>query len=165
VIARAPAVLVAALLACTSLASARNAVDIAPSHIGGIQLGMTQAKVNAVLAKPVRLDRLEEGYERLVSGKRKLEVYFQKGSPGVVAVTTWNRLLKTDRGIGPCSTVAALKRAYGAKLMPFRRAKRIVAYRLGNLIFTVGAGQKVGVVGLGRTPSAVYIALNAPACS
>jgi hypothetical protein len=164
VIPRAAAALVFAFLVCTPLGSARETVGIAPVHIAGIRLGMTQAKANALLAKPVRLDRLEEGYQRVVSGRQKVEVYFQRGAPGAVAVTTWNRALKTDRQIGPCSSVAALKRAYGPRLQPFRQAKRIVAYRLANLIFTVVPAQRVGVVALGRTPSAVYIALNAPAC-
>jgi hypothetical protein len=126
---------------------------------------MAQARANAILRKPVRVDRLEEGYQRLVSGGQKVEVYFQQGRPGAVVVTTWNRLLKTDRHVGPCSSVAALKRAYGARLKPFTRARRIVAYRLGNLIFTVAPGGKVGVVALGQTVPAVYVALNAPACS
>jgi hypothetical protein len=164
VIPRAAAVLVFALLVSTSLASAQRAIGIAPAYIAGIHLGMTQAKANALLAKPVRLDRLEEGYQRLVSGKQKVEVYFQKGTPGVVTVTTWNRALKTDKQIGPCSSVAALKRAYGAKLKPFRQGGRIVAYRLGNLIFTTEGGRRVGVVGLGRSVPSVYVALNAPEC-
>ena len=76
-------------------------------------------------------------------------MYFKKGAVGVVTVTTWSKALRTDEQIGPCSTIAALKKAYGAKLKPFKQAKRIVAYRLGNLIFTVH-GPRVGVVGLGR---------------
>ena len=164
-IARAAAVLVFGLLLCASVASAQRAIDITPDYIVGIKLGMSQTRATALLTKPVRFDRLEEGYQRYVSGKQKVEAYFQKGAPGVVALTTWNRQLKTDEQIGPCSTVAALKRAYGAKLKPYRQAKRIVAYRLGNLIFTVAPRQKVGVVGLGRTAGAVYIALNAPACT
>jgi hypothetical protein len=164
VIPRTVAVFVFASLLLSPPAFAQKALDIGPDDIAGIHLGMAQAKANALLAKPVRLDRLEEGYQRLVSGKQKVEVYFQKGTPGVVTVTTWNRALKSDRHIGPCSTVAGLKRAYGAKLKPFRRGGRIVAYRLGDLIFTVGAAQKVGVVALGRTVPAVYVALNAPEC-
>lgn len=161
---RTAAILVVASLLFADLVFAQKTLDITPDHIAGIHLGMAQAKANALLAKPVRLDRLEEGYRRLVSGKQKVEVYFQMGTPGVVTITTWNRALKTDMQIGPCSTVAALKRAYGAKLKPFRRGVRIVAYRLGDLIFTVGAAQKLGVVALGRTVPAVYVALNAPAC-
>ena len=164
-IARAAAALVFGLLLYTPVASAQRAIDIAPDYIVGIKLGMPQARATALLTKPVRFDRLEEGYQRYVSGKQKVEAYFQKGAAGVVALTTWNRQLKTDKQIGPCSTIAALKRAYGGKLKPYLQAKRIVAYRLGNLIFTVAPRQKVGVVGLGRSVGAVYIALNAPACT
>jgi hypothetical protein len=153
-----------ALLLCPSLAAAQKAVDIAPDYIVGIKLGMTQPKANTLLRKPVRIDRLEEGYLRLVSGGQRVEVYFKKGAAGVVTVTTWSKTLRTDKQIGPCSTIAALKRAYGAKLKPFKQAKRTVAYRLGNLIFTVH-GAKIGVVGLGRDTASVYVALNAPTCS
>jgi hypothetical protein len=165
VIPRAGAVLAFTFLLCTSLASAQKAIDITADYIAGVRLGMTQPRASAILRRPLRIDRLEEGYLRVVSGNQRVEVYFQKGSPGVMAVTTWNRQLKTDKQVGPCSSVAALKRAYGARLKPFTRAKRIVAYRMGNLIFTVAPGRKVGVVALGRTAPSVYIALNAPACS
>jgi hypothetical protein len=160
---RAVVAFVLGLVLCTSVASARKAIDITPDYIVGVRLGMTQARATALLAKPVRLDRLEEGYTRLVSGKQRVEVYFLRGAAGVVTVTTWNRTLKTDKQVGPCSTIAFLKRAYGARLRPLRQATRIVAYGLGNLIFTV-EGTKVGVVGLGRTRAALFVALNAPAC-
>jgi hypothetical protein len=152
------------LLLCAPLAPARNAIGITPNSIVGIKLGITQARATALLAKPTRLDRLEEGYLRLVSGKQKAEVYFKKGALGVVTVTTWSKVLRTDKQIGPCSSIAALMRAYGAKLKPFRQGSRIVAYRLGNLIFTAEGGSRVGVVGLGRDVASVYVALNAPEC-
>jgi hypothetical protein len=79
-------------------------------------------------------------------------------------VTTWNRQLRADMGVGPCSTVAALKHAYAGRLAPFREGGRVVAYRLGNLIFTVEGGRRVGVVALGRGTQAVYVALNATGC-
>jgi hypothetical protein len=165
VISRAGAVLAFTLLLCAPLASAQKAIGITPDHIAGVRLGMTVPRASAALEKPLRTDRLEEGYTRIVSGNQKVELYFQKGTPGVVAVTTWNRLLKTAKQIGPCSSVAALKRAYGARLKTFTRVKRIVAYRMGNLIFTVARGGKIGVVALGRTVPSVYVALNAPVCS
>ena len=103
---RAAAVLVFGLLLCTaSLASAQKAIDITPDYIVGIKLGMTQAQAPALMTKPVRLDRLEDGYLRLVSGEQKVEAYFRTGTKGVAVVTTWNRQLKTDEQIGPCSTV------------------------------------------------------------
>jgi hypothetical protein len=153
-----------AVLVGAPLAAARNAIDVMPDSLAGIRLGMTRAKANALLPTPVRSDRLEDGYQRLVSGRRKVEVYFRTGTAGVVAVTTWNRTLKTEKHVGPCSSVAALKRAYGKRLQPFRAGGKIVAYRLGNLVFTADDGRRIGVVALGRGSGATYVALNAPAC-
>jgi hypothetical protein len=145
-------------------ASAQKAIDITPDYIVGIELGMPKAKASALLTKPVRFDRLEGDYQRLVSGAQKVEVYFRTGEKGVVFVTTWNRALRTDEQIGPCSSVTALKRAYGNRLRPFRERGKVIAYRLGNLVFTTEGGKRVGVVGLGRGAAGVYVALNAPEC-
>ena len=156
--------IVFALLLTSSAAVARQAAGITQSSVVGISLGVDQALVRALMPKPVRLDRLEDGYVRLVSPRQKLESYFRTGTKGVAAVTTWNRQPTTGEGIGPCSTVAALKAAYGSRLVPFREQSRIVAYRLGNLIFTVEGGRRVGVVALGRGAQATYVALNATEC-
>jgi len=138
---------------------------ITASSIAGIHLGATRAQARAHMTAPVRLDRLEDGYVRLVSTRQKVETYFRTGTTGVAVVTTWSRRLRTAAGIGPCSTVTALKNAYGPRLVPFRQGGRVVAYRLGQLIFTVEGGKKVGVVGLGRGTQAMYVALNATECS
>jgi hypothetical protein len=151
-------------LCATPVAGAQAVGHITQSSIAGIHLGASQARARA-LTKPVRLDRLEDGYVRLVSPRQKLESYFRTGTKGVAVVTTWNRRLKTDKGIGPCSTVSALKRAYGPRLVPFRQGGRIVAYRLGNLIFTAEGGNRIGVVALGRGTQAVYVALSATECA
>lgn len=124
---------------------------------------MTKAKATALMTKPLRADLLEDGYQRSVSTKQKVEVYFRKGTPGVAVVTTWNRRLKTAEGIGPCSTVASLKKAYGARLKPFRQSSKTYAYRIGNLVFAI-AGSKVAAVAIGRGPSATYVALNVTPC-
>lgn len=152
------------VVVATPLAAARPAPGVTATSIAGIRLGMSQVKARARMTPPVRLDRLEDGYLRLVSTRRSLESYFRTGTKGVAVVTTWNRRLKTVGGIGPCSTVAALKHAYGSRLVPFRQGGRIVAYRLGLLIFTVEGGKRVGVVGLGRGTQATYVALNATEC-
>ena len=156
--------LVFALLSTEPLASAQKAIDIAPDYVVGIKLGMARVQARALLTKPVRVDRLEDGYDRLVSERQKVEVYFRAGAKGVVVVTTWNRMLQTDEQVGPCSTVAALKAAYGTRLQPFRQAGKTIAYRLGNLVFTTEGGRRVGVVALGRGTAATYVALNAPEC-
>jgi hypothetical protein len=152
-------------LLCTAPpASAQKAIDVAPDYVVGIKLGMSRVQARALLTKPVRVDRLENGYDRLVSTRQKVEAYFRAGAKGVVVVTTWNRTLKTDEQIGPCSTVAALKKTYRARLQPFRQGGKVIAYRLGNLIFTAEDGKHVGVVALGRGTAATFIALNAPEC-
>jgi len=161
---RASTAIALALLCAPPLASGQKAIDITSSYIAGIQLGATQTKARSLMTKPVRLDRLEDGYRRLVSSRQKLETYFRRGTKGVAVITTWNRQLKTDEQIGPCSTVAALRRTYGKRLVPFRQGSTLVAYRLGTLIFTVVGGRRVGVVALGRGSQAVYVALSATEC-
>ena len=155
--------LVFALLCTAPLASAQKAIDITPYYIVGLQLGMTEAKARTYLGKPVRVDRLDD-YRRLVSERAKIEVYFRTGTKGIAVVTTWNKTLQTDEQIGPCSTVAALKAAYGSKLVAFRQAGKTIAYRLGNLVFPTEGGRRIGTVGLARGTAATYVALNAPEC-
>jgi hypothetical protein len=161
---RAAFALALALLCVAPAAVAQKAIDITDSYVAGIHLGGSQTRARALMTKPVRLDRLEDGYVRLVSTRQKLESYFRKGTRGMAVVTTWNRQLKTDEQIGPCSSITTLKKAYGSRLVPFRQGGRIVAYRLGPLIFTVEGGKRVGVVALGRGVQAVYVALSATEC-
>ena len=114
--------------------------------------------------KPVRIDRLEDGYERLVSPKQKVEVYFRTGSKGVVVVTTWNRTAPDRRADRPVldgrGAEAGLRGA--AEAVP--EGGKPIAYRLGNLVFTTENGKRVGVVALGRGTAATYVALNATEC-
>ena len=156
-------VFVFALLATAPLASAQKAIDITPYYIAGVHLGMSQPQAKATLLKPIRLDRLEDGYLRFVSPGQKVEAYFRTGTKGVAVVTTWSRVLQTDEQIGPCSTIAALKATYGAKLAAFRQNGKTVAYRMGSLVFTVN-GKRVGAIGLGRGTQAVYVTLNVTPC-
>ena len=153
-----------ALLCTAPLASAQKAIDITPDYVIGIKLGMTHAQARALIGKPVRVDRLEDGYDRLVSVRKKVEGYFRVGAKGVVVVTTWSRILRTEKQVGPCSTVAALKAAYGARLHPFRQAGKVIAYRLGNLIFATPNGTRVAAVAVGRGTAAIYVALNVTPC-
>jgi hypothetical protein len=152
-------------LVCTAQpASAQKASDISSTSVIGIKLGLTHAQVRGLLGKPVRVDRLEDGYDRLVSVRKQVEAYFRTGAKGVVVVATWSRALRTSEHVGPCSTVAALKTAYGSRLRPFRQAGKAVAYRLGNLIFATPNGTRVTAVAVGRGTAAVFVALNVSAC-
>lgn len=162
---RAAAIVLGAAVLVAASASAAPAPAITPSSIAGIRLGMNRAAASSRLTPPVVRGQLEDGYTRLASAKQRVESYFRTGIRGVAVVTTWNRRLTTAGRVGPCSTVAALKRAYGARLVPFRQGGRIVAYRLGPLIFTAEGGRRVGVVALGLGRQAMYVALNATECS
>ena len=152
-----------ALLSTAPLASAQKAIDITPNYIAGIHLGMSKPVALKLMTKPLRHDLLEDGYERYVSPKQKVEVYFRKGTRGVAVVTTWNRQLQTDEQIGPCTTIAALKQAYRGRLKAFHEGLGTPAYRLGNLVFTVN-GKRVGAVGLGRGDGGAYVTLNVAPC-
>ena len=153
-----------ALLCTAPLASAQKAIGITPDYVIGIKLGMTHAQARALIGKPVRVDRLEDGYDRLVSTRKKVEAYFRVGTKGVVVVTTWSRTLRTDEQVGPCSTVAALKAAYGCAPPPVPPGGEVIAYRLGNLIFTRRTASGSTAVALGRGTAAIYVALNVTRC-
>ena len=156
-------VFVFALLSTAPLASAQEAIGITPYSIAGIHLGVSKPVALKLMTKPLRHDLLEDGYERYVSPKQKVEVYFRKGTRGVAVVTTWNRQLQTGAHIGPCTTIAALKQAYRSRLKSFHQGLGTPAYRLGNLVFTVN-GKRVGAVGLGRGDGGAYVTLNVAPC-
>jgi hypothetical protein len=152
-----------ALSSTAPLASAQKAIDITPDYIAGIHLGMSKPVALNLMTKPLRHDLLEDGYERYVSPRQRVEVYFRKGTRGVAVVTTWSKQLVTGDPLGPCSPAAALKRAYAGRLVPFRQNGRLYAYRVGNLVFTIN-GTRIGAIGLGRGPQATYVTLNVAPC-
>ena len=128
-------VVVCALLCLPALAAAQKAIDITPYYVAGIQLGMTQAKASSFLTKPIRTDRLEDGYVRLVSPRQKVEAYFRTGTKGVAAVGDLEPAAP-DRRAGR----AVLDRRGAqagvrveARPLPAWAAAECVAYRLGNL--------------------------------
>jgi hypothetical protein len=78
-------------------------------------------------------------FETDIFGDRGVSVYFDQAKDKGIIVTTWNKNSKTARGIGPCSTIAAAKSAYGSSFKPARHNTiegKAYAYTLGkNLIF------------------------------
>lgn len=158
--------LAAALLVAAPAASAAARAAITPSSIAGAKLGLSAPAYKRILGAPAVKGELEGGFSRLTFPRRKTEVYFRRigtAGPGYV-VATWNRSYRTAEGVGPCSTVARLKAAYGARLKPFTVEGRVVAYALGSLIFTVEGARRVKVVALGKGRRATFIALNVTEC-
>jgi hypothetical protein len=155
------AVLTAAAAAVAGVASHR----ITPSSIAGVRLGLNQAAYESTLGKSDYATRYADGLTRLSFQKGKVQVYLASPGGRGLAVITAGDQYKTDRGIGPCSAAADLKRIYGRKLVSIRlgRARPVVAYRIGALLF-VSPGPRIALVALTTSSFPVSIAVNAPAC-
>jgi hypothetical protein len=90
-------------------------------------------------------------YTRLVFAKRKINIYFKDGVDHAIQITTWNKAYRTAEGVGPCSTVVALKKAYGSKLKPSKWSTQngeTYVYTVGDLLFAATDGTHVTAVGL-----------------
>lgn len=106
------------------------APQIKPTSIAGAKLGLGATTYKRLLGKPYRFEAAKGGdftlpgfqqpsnYTRIVFPKRKINVYFKDGVDKAIQITTWNKAYKTVEGVGPCSTMAELSKAYGARLKP-----------------------------------------------
>ena len=87
-------------------------------------------------------------------GQPEVAVYFRANPDRADIITTWNRRNRTAAGIGPCSTLAAMRKAYGKAMHPSPHAthgKTVTAYVVGpNLIFSTQDQRTVSAVGLYR---------------
>jgi hypothetical protein len=127
--------------------------------------------------------KFPEHYARHEFPTRKTAVYFDSddvqgailpGKVTAVEVTTWNRSDRTAEGVGPCSTVDELKRAYGARLKPAPAntiGRNVYGYTVGkNLFFAIAAPPHptfVGAVAVysNRVDYAGFNAGNDPPCT
>jgi hypothetical protein len=159
----------ALLLAATPVALAGGAPAITPTTLGGAKVGLTKAAYKRILGKPYRIDYLENDYSRLVFTKRKMDVYFHGKQDAGVVVGTWNPRYKTAQGIGPCSTVRALKAGYGSRLRRVFEGTAPVGYRLGALVFALPFGTHVLSVSLKSAGAPLFVAIatagTGPGCS
>jgi hypothetical protein len=148
----------AALIAGVPVALAGAQTAITPTSIAGARPGLTHAAYKRILGKPVLVESLENNYSRLVFNRRKVEVYFHGTANTGVVVGTWNRSYRTADGIGPCSTVAALKAAYGHRLTHVIVGGSFAGYRLSALVFAVAAG-RVRAVSLKAPSAPLFVAI------
>src|SRR5262249_38296802 len=90
-------------------------------------------------------------YSVLTHRSREVSAYFVGTDDKAVELTTWNSTARTPEGIGPCSTVAQLKKAYGSRLKPSPNnhtpANVPLGYTVGkHLFFAIGPGLTPKVV-------------------
>jgi len=159
-------------LACAAVAAAGPRTDITQTAVSGLRLGMRAKAYYGTFGISPRLDRLEDGYRRLVFpqprdpvlGGGEVELYFAGMRDAAVAIVVTDPRWRTLAQVGPCSTVTALRRAYGARLAPLRQGANVVAYHLGNLWFASGDGPRISAVQLSARGLGPWLALNAPTC-
>ena len=146
------------LLAALPAAFAGARAAISPTSIAGATVGLTHAAYKRILGRPLTVEYLENDYSRLVFTKRQIEVYFHGKVDAGVVVGTWNRAYRMAVGIGPCSTVSALRAAYGQQLVRVLVGGSFAGYRLGRLVFAVDAG-RVRVVSLKSSAARLFVAI------
>ena len=101
---------------------------ITQTSIAGAKLGLAPAAYNklfgqADLAVDQRQGSLKQknkpavvstGYPTLVFLRQKVAIFFPDGWNGKAKIiVTWNKDYRTATGIGPCSTIVEMKKAYG----------------------------------------------------
>lgn len=144
--------------------AAQRSDRITQMTIGGVPLGATARNYSSALGAPDFSTRLPGALVRMTFAGGRIQV-FLRGGRGV-AILTASSQLRTVQGVGPCTGAAHLRRAYGRRLVAYRRAHQptAVAFRIGHLVFATPAG-RVGAVLLTRAPSR-YLALllNSSSC-
>jgi serine/threonine-protein kinase len=92
---------------------------ITPTSIAGARLGDSNVLLSHMWGGGQRLAMTEPpNYSVLTQHTRNLSAYFIGTGDKTVEITTWNAADRTAEGVGPCSTLAELKKAYGARLKP-----------------------------------------------
>jgi hypothetical protein len=115
---------------------------ISQTAISGMRLGQNTAFYEQRLGG-FRASTLDgPGYPFLAFQQPQIAVYFPSSGKPSIIITTWNKSYRTREGIGPCSTVAEMKKAYGSAVKPSaysQSANGIAAYYVvrPNLLFAV----------------------------
>jgi tRNA A-37 threonylcarbamoyl transferase component Bud32 len=114
------AVLVAAAAVAAIVASSHGGathVTITPTSIAGARLGDSNALIGQLWGGGLKLlMQTPADYSVLTQRTRNLSAYFEGTTDKAVEITTWDKADRTAQGIGPCSTLADLRRVYGKRL-------------------------------------------------
>ena len=148
---------------------------ISASSLAGAHLGENAVSLEHLWGFGRKLSmQTPPNYSLLTNSRRHVSAYFVGSTDKAVELTTWNSNDRTAEGIGPCSSVAALKRAYGKRLRPSPNATHngvVTAWLLGkHMIFATTPGDhptQVLAVGLYSDPvvSASFNVQNEGPCS
>jgi tRNA A-37 threonylcarbamoyl transferase component Bud32 len=149
-------------------------VTITQTSIAEAKLGDSSSVLDATWGGGVTLGmQFPPDYSVLTTKSRNVSAYFVGTTDKTVEITTWNAADRTAEGIGPCSTVAQLKRTYGTQLKASPSNIHngvVVGYTLGkHLFFALGPGttpKVVEAIALYSNPlrSAAYNGLNEGPC-
>ncbi|MDX6483647.1 MAG: hypothetical protein QOE95_1418 [Gaiellaceae bacterium] len=156
-------VAVAALTLAGGAAATAPVPRITQTSIAGTKLGLARGAYRKPFGGAPKVAQLEDGLTRL-DFPRSASVFFRSSGGGAIGIVVWGEQYRTAARIGPCSTAAQLKRAYGPRLKPFRLQGKVVGYRLDRLFFAVENGKRVGVVQLSSPALPPYAALNSLSC-
>ena len=143
-------------------------VTITPMSVVGARLGDSSIALDRIWGTPEKTASLQTpaDYTELSNGARDVSAYFVGTADKAVEIATWNSADKTALGVGPCSTLTALRSAYGPQL---KAAPKHGGYTVGkHLFFAIASGgAKVSAVALYTNPLewASFNALNEPPCS
>jgi hypothetical protein len=107
----------ATALVLTQHGHAAAPVTITQTQLAGARLGDSNLLIARIWGRGQKLSmQTPPDYSVLTKRSRNLSAYFVGTTDKAVEITTWNSADRTAEGIGPCSTVAELKKAYGSRL-------------------------------------------------
>lgn len=147
--------------------SASTDWTIKATSIGGAHLGQPKSYYAPLFGPKYQMEFLENGYSRMTFTKRRVYVYYHKGTAGAIAIVTWHKRYKTPEHVGPCSpadmlaTYPTAKKVYSSGAPSGNNA---TVYRLKQLLFEVQKKHIVAVA-LGPSRRAVFLTTTAPTCS
>nr|MBA2293655.1 serine/threonine protein kinase [Actinomycetota bacterium] len=110
----------AAFVATRGETSTAGAPAITQTSIAGVELGRPRAFYQQRFGsnKELVLTEWDPPIPGLTFGSHEVGVYFRADPERADIITTWNRGHRTAAGIGPCSTIDAMKQAYGGAVQP-----------------------------------------------
>jgi hypothetical protein len=136
---------VAGLLLFTGEGSSKP-ITITPTTLAGAKLGDSTAFLQRLWGTPLRQvsTQTPADYSVLSQSGREVSAYFLGTDDRAVEFTTWNSSARTAEGVGPCSTLAQLRKAYGRQLKPSPNNTHngvVFGYTVGkHLFFAMGPG-------------------------